>query len=1005
MYNEQDKPISAELAHARLHISDQRIAEMSEHGSVRGLRVIKNKVGGAKARCKICVQANMKHANVPTERTRTLRPLEIIGCDLQEFETRSHDGMRYLAIYTDHNTGFTATVNLARKNDQEKHALRVIARLERLCDHNRPPNRRFVVSLRADQGGEYVSDQFKQALADRGLGLELSDTKQAFQNGLAEVTGRRIVEMMRAARMQSGVPKSFWSENARHQTWVLNRISMKRQKGRTTPYEEMTGHPADLSRCVTWGCEGWVLIRRHKKEKLSARAERCVHMGASLSKKAWRVLLWRSRKVIESRNVVFFEGEFPFLTDIDSSIRQQDAQERLRIQPTDGAKPADNEEDRQWMCGHGEDRVVATEAHDDDAEDNSGAILHDEDDDQGGVQPESEHEDNDEAEPSGVGDVQGPDSNADQGGDDDICGSALRRSTRVTAQPDRWAPNDAYYAFIGDGVEFAVVNDDPTTDEEALQGPDSQRWRDSDLEEIRSLGENKAYEVVDRPKDAQVLPSMMVRKTKRAHGKVERYKSRFVAKGCADRNKAIKETFAPTLRYATLRFMIALAAMFGVVIHQLDIKTAFLNGVLPYPVFVEQPKSYAVGGHTKVWRLKKALYGLVEAPRLWYEKLTEVLSKIGFARMTGDPCLYAMITKDGAEAHLTVIGVFVDDMPLLGTSEAIVAHVKARLSMEFKTTDLGPASWILGMRIRQQVDVIILDQTQYVRDIISRFNKHIEESRGRHRAPQTPLPVQLTLVSSDSKLGVDKPYREIVGSLAYLANGSYPDLSQPVSQLSRHLHSPGIEHWNAAVHVLRYLEGTLEKDRGIHYIKAKSPVGQFDPESFNDFESRSSWPRAAVDSDFGNNMETGKSTSGQLITIRGAAVSWRSKGQTVVTTSSCHAEYVAACECCREIVWARMMIEEIGFCLRWPSVVLEDNHAAELMTRNDGISDRSKHIQLKWHYVRQCVRDGSIRFARVASKENPADALTKASSKESLAVMLKNAGVKESDLSGSAQGG
>ena len=149
-----------------------------------------------------------------------------------------------------------------------------------------------------------------------------------------------------------------------------------------------------------------------------------------------------------------------------------------------------------------------------------------------------------------------------------------------------------------------------------------------------------------------------------------------------------------------------------------------------------------------------------------------------------------------------------------------------------------------------------------------------------------------------------------------------------------------------------------------------------------------------MDSDFGNNLETGKSTSGQLITIKGAAIGWRSKGQTVVTTSSCHAEYVAACECCREIIWARMMMGQIGFRLRWPSIVMEDNHAAELMTRNDGISDRSKHIQLKWHYVRQCVRDGSVRFCRVANKENPADALTKAFTKESLTVMLNAAGVR-----------
>ena len=181
----------------------------------------------------------------------------------------------------------------------------------------------------------------------------------------------------------------------------------------------------------------------------------------------------------------------------------------------------------------------------------------------------------------------------------------------------------------------------------------------------------------------------------------------------------------------------------------------------------------------------------------------------------------------------------------------------------------------------------------------------------------------------------------------------------------------------------------------IHFKKMIDPASKFDAAILNDRDLGASEPTAAVDSDWASCRDTARSVSGFIVTLRGAVITWRSKQQTVVATSSSHAEYIAASELSREMVWIRMLLTEIGFKLTSPSIVFEDNMAAESMTRNDGVTDRSKHINVKWHYVRQCVREGLLQFDRVNGRENPADALTKAATGDMTAILLRAAGISE----------
>ena len=412
----------------------------------------------------------------------------------------------------------------------------------------------------------------------------------------------------------------------------------------------------------------------------------------------------------------------------------------------------------------------------------------------------------------------------------------------------------------------------------------------------------------------------------------------------------------------------------------MDVKTAFLNSLLEEEIFVEQPINICDGDRRdKVLKLKRALYGLVEAPMLWYKTLKGQMLKMQFDTLKGDPCLFVKTIKRRTQFHMMIIGVFVDDLLMLSTCNDLLQQVKESLNRSFDMKDLGPAQWVLGMRVNQGIDMISIDQDQYLKNLISRFRDEMSECNVYRKRPTTPLPshVDLRRAFPNEEI-VNKPFREVVGSLAYLMTGSRPDIAYAVSWLSRHLSHSTRRHLLAAMHTLLYLDNV--DVMSLTYKKhTKKP--RFDSEVRL---------HGAVDSDFGNDVEESKSVSGILVFMNGL-ISWRSKRQSIVATSTCYAEYVAACEIAREVLWIRNILIGIGLQVTEPAIILEDNVATELLVRNEGITDRSKHIRVKFHHVRECVRDGVMKFVRVSSKENPADALTKPPTKHMLKCLFEAA--------------
>jgi hypothetical protein len=502
----------------------------------------------------------------------------------------------------------------------------------------------------------------------------------------------------------------------------------------------------------------------------------------------------------------------------------------------------------------------------------------------------------------------------------------------------------------GHRAVLVVSGDDPKTYAEAMASPAADLWRQAMEGELASHHEMGSFEVVQKPHGVRVLPTMWVFARKLdAQGRVERYKARLVIQG--NRQVAgvdFDEVFAPVSRFATLRVFLAMVAREDMELHQLDVKTAFLNADLDRDVYAYPAQGSGVP-RDKVLLLKRAVYGLRQAPRAWFERLKEHLVSFGFEPSSADPSLY-VLNKDGVRSYLLV---YVDDLLAASVSLEMVQEVKRHIMSEFAARDMGEASTFLGYEISRDraKRELIIRQSGLVREYAVKFGAERVKKR------RVPIPAGTVLQVKQDKSPPPPRYSELLGSLLYLAGGTRPDISFAVGALSRFSSNPSMQHWRVLKGVLNYVAGT--PNAGI----------RFDGMSASGLEGYS-------DSDYAADKVRRKSVSGSVFTICGGAVVWLSKQQTSVALSTAEAEYTAAAQASKEGLWLRNLMIDLG---EPPmSVPLHmDNQAAIAMTENPVVSTKCKHVDVHLHAVRDYVAQGLLAVQYTRTEEMAADMLTK----------------------------
>lgn len=490
---------------------------------------------------------------------------------------------------------------------------------------------------------------------------------------------------------------------------------------------------------------------------------------------------------------------------------------------------------------------------------------------------------------------------------------------------------------------------DPVTYEEAIE---DNKWKKAMDEEIAAIRRNDTWELTSLPEGHSPIGVKWVYKTKtNKEEKVEKYKARLVAKGYKQRQGVdYDEIFAPVARIDTIRLLIAVAAQYKWKIYQMDVKSAFLNGYLEEEVYIEQPPGYSIQGkEDKVYRLKKALYGLKQAPRAWNTRIDEYFRRNGFIKSPHEHTLY---TKKNGYRDIMIVCLYVDDMIFTGNNPGMSDDFKKAMTKEFEMTDIGEMSYFLGVEVKQMQDGIFVSQKKYAEQILNKFKMKDCKPVVTPADPGMKLSVDSTRESINPTL-----FKSLVGSLRYLTI-TRPDITYAVGLVSRFMEKPKQDHLIAAKRILRYIKGTM--NHGLFYT-----------------HSQDSKLVGYSDSDYGGDLDDRKSTSGYAFHISSAVFSWSSKKQQTIALSTCEAEYMAAATCTCQAMWLKNILGEIGVSNEGPITIYVDNKSAISLAKNPVSHSRSKHIDTKYHFIREQVKNKNVELVHCRTEDQLADIFTK----------------------------
>lgn len=755
-------------------------------------------------------------------------------------------------------------------------------------------------TFRSDRGKEYLNDRFQRYLTRRGIKSEFTVGYAPEQNGIAERKNRTLMEAARSMLSSSRLHKCLWSEAIRTANFVFNRVVNKITN--KTPYESLHGRKHKFTKFYEFGTSCYIMIPDEKRRKLDDKATKARFLGYDEHSKGYRVLVG-SRKIVVTREIRFMQNN-------QNSESSESDDEDIAEQETVSETPH-------------EEKKIASKQTDKELNETGNTEFFD-------VQSELEDSESEEADSIIEEDDTILENTITPSGGDEPRWNFTRQNRGIPAQ--KYDPCNATEADI---------ERDPRSYKEAINSRHREEWINAMEKELDTIEQNNTWKVTDLPRGKRTIGSKWVFKIKRDDkGNIKERKARLVAQGFSQKlGIDYNEVFAPVARGTTLRILLSIAGNRHYEVEHWDIASAFLNGELKEEIYMKPPPG--INSEGKVLKLRKSLYGLKQAAHTWNQVLHNALVEMGFTQSDADKCLYSK-HKEGSVVYLLI---HVDDVIAASNSAEALESTRRRLGKCFQVKNLGGAKHYLGIDIERVDGKFFISQTSYIDSVIEEAGlKNAKVSKfpldvGYFKIEETATQEQLKPLENNNE------YRKLIGMILYLVVNTRPDIAASISILSKRVEKPRAIDLCELKRVIRYLKGTRE-------LKLQ----------LNDPRNDSGKLIAFSDANWAEDRTDRKSTSGHYCSLNGGTISWFSRKQGIISLSSCEAEYVALTETCKEITWIKEVLKSFDITITEPVTVYTDSQSCMAIIKNKKQGNRTKHIDIKYHYVKDQVESNKVKL-------------------------------------------
>ena len=813
------------------------------------------------------------------------KPLERVHCDLWgPSPVVSTQGFRFYAVFVDHYSRYSWLYPLKLKSD----FFSVFLSFQKYVEHQLDCK---IKSLQTDGGGEFTSTQLKQHLVSCGIKHQLSCPHTPQQNGVAERKHRHVTELGLALMFQSKVPHQLWVEAFLTAAYLSNLLPSSVLPDHVSPYEMLVGKPPVYTSLRVFGCSCYPFLKPYAENKFDPKSLHCVFLGYSEQHKGYRCLHPPSARVYVSRHVLFNEASFPYQKDYQSFLQLSDTKllsawkSEFAVEPTPLPIPQPEEDFIPFVPQPPTPPNPAP--------------------------PLFIPEDFPPLPSPAVSQPQAP---------------APTHPMTTRGKCGIRKPNP-HYVLMSVKTNYP----EPKSVSAALKDP---LWTAAMGHEKHNMELTHTWDLVPPSQDVQPVSCGWVYKSQfNADGTLKKRRARLVARG-NEQEEGIDyvETYSRVVRTATIRSVLHIATVKGWSIKQLDVENAFLHGDLKETVYMKQPPGFIDPERPNhLCKLRKAIYGLRQSPRAWFDKFSTFLLEFGFKCTHGDPSLFVYI--HGSDVIYLLL--YVDDMLLTSNNDKLIGKLMVTLQSTFRMKDMGSVHYFLGIEVRAHDEGLFLCQEKYTKDLLE-----IAGMAGCDPMP-TPLPLQLDRVVGHDELFLEPTYfRSLAGKLQYLTL-TRPDIQFAVNYVCQKMHAPTKADFTNLKRILRYLKGTSSLGLNINAETGFLLYG-------------------FSDSDWAGCRETRRSTGGMCTFLGSNIISWSAKRHPTVSRSSTEAEYRTLSITATELKWLASLLGEMGISLPDPPKLFCDNLSAVYLTANPALHNRSKHFDTDFHYVRERVALGAL---------------------------------------------